>query len=118
MSLVAGFLLPVILVDMQLVTVLIKGLMAVKERLLLVSLEEECGQGDSSERSRILSEDPVGELAGYGPLAVSLSEDLGGVYSSKYPPIALYAIAVEDLVMVGRLKMAPKWAKATVGVST
>lgn len=63
MCLVAGFLLPVILVDMQLVTVLMKGLMAVKEGLLLVSLEEECGRGDSSERSRILSEDPVGELA-------------------------------------------------------
>jgi hypothetical protein len=57
MSLVAGFLLPVILVDMQLVTVLMKGLMAkcsvgklVKEELLLVSLEEECGREDSSER--------------------------------------------------------------------
>ena len=69
MSLVAGFLLPVILVDMQLVTVLMKGLMAkcsvgklVKEELLLVSLEVECGRGDSSERFRLLSEDPVGEL--------------------------------------------------------
>jgi hypothetical protein len=70
MSLVAGFLLPVILVDMQLVTVLMKGLLAkcsvgklVKEELLLVTLEEECGREDSSERFRLLSEDPVGELA-------------------------------------------------------
>ena len=70
MSLVAGFLLPVILVGMQLVTVLMKGLMAkcsvgklVKEELLLVSLEEECGREDSSESFRLLSEDPVGELA-------------------------------------------------------
>ena len=57
MSLVAGFLLPVILVDMQLVTVLMKGLLAkcsvgklVKEELLLETLEEECGREDSSER--------------------------------------------------------------------
>ena len=70
MSLVAGFLLPVILVDMQLVTVLMKGLLAkgsvgelAMEGLLLVSLEEECGREDSSERFRLLSEDPVGELA-------------------------------------------------------
>ena len=39
---------------------------------------------------------------------VSLAEDRVEVYSSKHP--------VEALVMVSRLKMAPKWAKATAGV--
>ncbi len=39
---------------------------------------------------------------------VSLAEDRVEVYSSKHP--------VEALVMVSRLKMVPKWAKATAGV--
>lgn len=66
MSLVAGSLLPVMVVDMQLVAVLMKGLLAtgsigelVKEGLLLVRLEKECERGDSSERSQVLSEDSV-----------------------------------------------------------
>lgn len=61
LCLVAGFLLPAMVVELQLVTVSMKGLLAqgsveelVKEGLLSVSLEEEREQEVSSERSRIL----------------------------------------------------------------
>ncbi len=61
MSLVAGSLLPVMVVDMQLVAVLMKGLLATGSigELVKVRLEKECERGDSSERSQVLSEDSV-----------------------------------------------------------